>query len=462
MDKYNTNLLILGIGVSVNENDGIKRFKKYCESFDLKYKIVGAGKVWKGGDMDKGPGGGQKINEIRLEIENMTDSENKLLLICDTFDVVPLGCQEEIVEKFNAICCNDFNKVIFSSEVYCWPDNELSDSYPESDSKYKFLNSGCIIGYRHTIYNLIKDDLILDYDDDQRYFTKKYLDNQNNQIILDNKCELFQCLNGSHNDITIFRNRCYNKYTDSYPVFIHGNGPSKIALNRFTNYIETDVKKNMSTRISSNNRCTKVFLALYINSSDNHNCLLFIDHVKKICYDFLTVYAYDCNSNIDIENTVRKNNWNYIPNIKQYIFDDFLKTESEWYLLIEQKCIITRSCIVTDLLNISEKYQCNVISPMLVKKYNNFSNFWGDIDGSGFYRRSDDYYKLISYVNRGIFNVPYVTGIILINMTTIKNISMNFEETIDKDIDMELAKIFRDNTVFMYMANYHNYGYLLQ
>ena len=153
--------------------------------------------------------------------------------------------------------------------------------------------------------------------------------------------------------------------------------------------------------------------------------------------------------------------WTYVPNINQYIFDDFVNCDSEMYLMIEQRCIITKTTTVTKLLNIMEKHNYNIVSPMLVKNHCKFSNFWGDIDDSGFYKRSHDYYNLVTYVNRGIFNVPYVSGILLINRSTLKNFPIKLTNTFDNDVDMELAKFFRDNCLFVYMVNYDNYGYLL-
>ena len=260
----NEKILVLGIGVSIHKNDGVLRFEKFCKHYGLDYQIIGEGKQWMGGDMANGTGGGQKINEILNVIQTM---ENRLIILCDTFDLLPIAGPAEILDKFHLLCKND--QVLFSSEVFCWPDKHLSTAYPLVNSKYKYLNSGSIMGYRDQIYNLIKNGNIKDNDDEQRFFTLKYLSGEN--IILDHKCEIFQAINGATNDIVLHKNRIYNKYTNSYPIFIHGNGSSKLFLNYLENYIEPDPLKKYTVSLYKNYKIEnepKVFFALYIDSTN--------------------------------------------------------------------------------------------------------------------------------------------------------------------------------------------------
>lgn len=252
-----SDILVLGIGVSIHKTDGVLRFEHFCNAFNLPYKILGEGKVWRGGNMFVGSGGGQKINEIMEVIKPM---DNKLIIMCDTFDLFPIAGKEEIIAKFKQLAKP--GQILFTSEVFCWPDESLAERHPislilnSSDkaiNKYKFLNSGGIMGYRDDIYNLITDTdagtnnsstdsfIIRDNDDDQLFFTRKYLKmigEPSNKIVLDTKCEVFQAVNGCSDDLVIHRNRIYNKYTDSYPIFIHGNGPAKCHVNSYENYIE--------------------------------------------------------------------------------------------------------------------------------------------------------------------------------------------------------------------------------
>ena len=56
---------------------------------------------------------------------------------------------------------------------------------------------------------------------------------------MDYNCEIFQTLNNSVEDIkiNIDRSEIINTYTKTKPSIIHGNGPSKLNLNSFANYI---------------------------------------------------------------------------------------------------------------------------------------------------------------------------------------------------------------------------------
>lgn len=44
-----------------------------------------------------------------------------------------------------------------------------------------------------------------------------------------------------------------------------------------------------------------------------------------------------------------------------------------------------------------------------------FSNFWGALGENGFYARSEDYVEILEGKRIGIWDVPYVTGALLIS-----------------------------------------------
>lgn len=449
-------LLILGIGVSEYKNDGVLRFEHFCKSFGLQYKIVGEGHVWRGGDMAKNPGGGQKINELKMVLETMTD--NRLIIVCDTFDLFPIACEQEILNKYHTLCHP--NKIIFSSEIYCWPDKSLSNSYPESKSKYRYLCSGSFMGYRDTIYDLIKNDTVKDDDDDQLFFTKKFL--EGNNIVLDYGCELFQALNGTEYDIIIHKNRIYNKETNTYPVFIHGNGFSKFFLNTIENYIQTDMFSDHSFTLKKydSTNSTKIFIALYIDSQNYSVFEECFSHLVDLEYTNKEVYVYDRSENEDTKYLVELAGYVYKPNIFNYLYDDFLNSDAEYYFLLEQQYVITNKNIIQNLLSYMSESK-RIISPMGRKKNNNlYTNFWGEIDDNGYYKRSHDYFRIANYEIRGLWNVPYVTGAILMHRDIIKYNNLSKANKFE-DIDMQLCYNLRNYTLFMYVVNYNDYGFIV-
>jgi len=232
-ESHINNLLIIAVATDIN-NIGLQVFISSLKKNNIQYKILGLYQEWKGGIMEIGMGGGQKINLLKRELNTWDDYKLKttLLLFSDSYDVISVSCESEIIEKYNNI---SKNQILFSAEKYCWPDKSLQKYYPETHSQYKFLNSGGFIGVASDIQVILDIDIHDNYDD-QLYFTKIFLFN-NNKIQLDYNCIIFQTLNNAENDIYIYNNRIINKKTLSFPSLLHGNGNSKTYLQLINNYI---------------------------------------------------------------------------------------------------------------------------------------------------------------------------------------------------------------------------------
>jgi GR25 family glycosyltransferase involved in LPS biosynthesis len=170
-DEFDKFILIT---VATEENDQLDRFKKSCEYFGVPYKILGLGQQWNGGEAKNGVlqgfGGGQKVNLLKEELKTWETLENHIVMFTDSYDVILLQNPAEILNKFRAFT----RPVVFSAEKTCWPNPMLEESYPEAMTEYRFLNSGGFIGYADHIFNLIQDE-IDNKDDDQLYYTEKYL-----------------------------------------------------------------------------------------------------------------------------------------------------------------------------------------------------------------------------------------------------------------------------------------------
>lgn len=435
-----TDLQILGIGISLYKNSGISRFQYYCESNNLSYQIIGLGKKWLGGDMSLGPGGGQKIIETLNFLQNIP---NQLIVICDTFDLIPITSFQEIIDKYHILCPN--SEILFSSEIYCWPKSELSIEYPNKNTKYKYLNSGGIMGYRDDIYHLIKNAKINYHDDDQLYYTYQFFNNT--KIKLDYDCHIFQTLNGCHGDIVIHKNRIFNKYTNSYPIFIHGNGVSKSFLNHIENYIPAHLH-NYSQILVSPSFNNKVFLACYLNS--HHNITEFITSINKIKYSNLEIHIYDENYNQEFHDYVLKMNYHYHIS-REYTSNHFFESDCEYYFIINEWCILNNFNIINDLLKYSN-YR-DVIAPMLKNRHNiTLANFHSKII-NGEYVNGIDYSGIISGQWRGIWNVACVKYCMMMSRNLLQIIKINGKD------DMLICKECHDNTYFIYLVNDKEYGF---
>ena len=108
----------------------------------------------------------------------------------------------------------------------------------------RFLNSGAFIGYAPVVYDLITSSDIDNSDDDQLFYTKIYLNETSRnkyRIKLDERCKLFQNLNGAFGEVELKFTRhdafIENTLYNSRPKVIHGNGGSKVHLNSLANYL---------------------------------------------------------------------------------------------------------------------------------------------------------------------------------------------------------------------------------
>lgn len=234
---------------------------------------MGKEKIWDGGDVSIGPGGGQKINGLIDFLLKIPD--NDLVVFCDAYDVFITANIGTIADRFAKQQCD----ILFAGEKTCWPDPTLKDMFPLTDTDYRFLNSGCIIGYRWALVRMIKD-YVKNKDDDQLFYQKKYLeylDSKKIKIKIDHGCTLFQCLDDSVNDIALYNSIIYNKVTDSTPVVIHGNGSQdtkKHLLNLYNQYFmipSTDRISQVSSEILTCNFFTRAQCEKIISEAELYN-----------------------------------------------------------------------------------------------------------------------------------------------------------------------------------------------
>ncbi|RZF45758.1 hypothetical protein LSTR_LSTR014862, partial [Laodelphax striatellus] len=137
------------VTVASEETDGYKRFIRSTEINKIPVKVLGLGKEWLGGNMHS-TGGGYKVNLLKEELQKYKNDENKIIMFTDSYDVIINGAMKNIIYRFKQLEA----RIVFSAESTCWPDESLAESYPATESKYKYLNSG---GKNNYISSLIKD-----------------------------------------------------------------------------------------------------------------------------------------------------------------------------------------------------------------------------------------------------------------------------------------------------------------
>ena len=178
---------------------------------------IGKGIEWGGGVMEKGHGGGQKINLVREFIADKKDSD--VLLFLDGYDTFLSDSLEEISYRYTEFS----ERAIFSSERFCWPDERLSQELKKRNENqktpYQYLNSGTYIARIGDLKKLFSAP-IKDNADDQLYVQLQYLTGEHD-IALDVEGYIFLC-----HEPKAYQNRgqLYNPITGCYTCVYHGNG----------------------------------------------------------------------------------------------------------------------------------------------------------------------------------------------------------------------------------------------
>ena len=209
------------------EHVGFKRLKATALRYGIELHALGHKGEWKGGDMDKGTGGGQKINLLRKFFRNMKNFRPAdTFIFVDGYDVILTTHVKDIVETWRQMN----RPLLFAAEPYCYPDDSKKYAYQKVSTPYKYLNSGAFIGtmgqVKYMLASLPKN--IKDDEDDQLIYTKEFLFGGSINAI-DWECRIFQCLNGSTSALTIDtgRGQVVNELTGTRPGIIHANGPTK-------------------------------------------------------------------------------------------------------------------------------------------------------------------------------------------------------------------------------------------
>ena len=451
------------ITVATDKTDGYLRFTESCDIYNLPYITLGLNEKWEGLDMSKGPGGGHKINLLKKYLK--TIDNDSLILFTDSYDVIINTNIDEIIEKFINLNC----KLLFSSEIFCWPDVNLKNKYSKNNNYFKYLNSGGFIGYAKNIKDIILSSNIKNYDDDQLFFTNKFLENDNlenndNNIKLDYNCEIFQTLSGLNInlfDININKSRIFNSITSSNPCIIHGNGGvrSKLLLNYISNYIP------LKWRPVYGYYKNYIFDRKILNYPTIN---IIINKITDMLLIYLNKFNYPKNKIIiTLENNIIINDeFTLYKNVLRYNRNDINK------IFINNKCdyvlFLCHEHIIHNINTITELILCNkdIVAPMLKKKQSMWSNFWGDIDKNLFYKRSNDYIDILNLKRKGIWNVPYIYGTILIKNNKFNIISKILEkapnnEDLNEDLDMYFCRILREKNIFMFVCNLKEFGYII-
>ena len=431
--KFRSDLLL--ITVATEYNDAVKRYVQTANNYGFNPVIIGLENEWNGGNMIEGIGGGQKVNMLRKYLQKI--KKNSLIIFTDSYDVIVNDNINIIIDKYNEFYKN---KIVFGTECSCWPDESLSEYYPDVKCKNKFLNSGNFIGWSSDLLKIM-DIKIKNEDDDQLYYTMKYIYSLSNSknICLDYDNELFLCLNSQFSYKINYEKSCIEMDDDkrTRPTFIHGNGPLSVKrrLNRLSNYCTMGWNSIYGYKsIDYWNKPLPKIIVLYDIENGIHEKTL--EGIMQLQYpkDKITIVKLNFNL-LDFKN-----------------FED--KYDYEFIFYINSNIILHNKMVLLDLIHENK----NAISPMILKKGAVFSNFWGDVNKNNFYMRSDDYLEIVNYKKKGVWNAAYIGHCFLMKKEYFKE--ELFTENIDKGDNWDMAMCYnlRIMNIFMWTMNNQSYG----
>jgi hypothetical protein len=87
---YSVNILIsidalLVLTVATKETESLQRYLRSGKTAGLSVTVLGLGQTWNGGNVRVSPGGGQKINLVKAELEKYKDDKEKVILFTDRY-----------------------------------------------------------------------------------------------------------------------------------------------------------------------------------------------------------------------------------------------------------------------------------------------------------------------------------------------------------------------------------------
>uniref|UniRef100_A0A6Q2ZHG3 procollagen-lysine 5-dioxygenase n=1 Tax=Esox lucius TaxID=8010 RepID=A0A6Q2ZHG3_ESOLU len=480
----NTKLLVLT--VATQETDGFLRFMQSANYFNYTIKVLGMGEEWRGGDVGRSIGGGQKVRLLKQAMEGLADQEDLVVLSVDSYDLIFAGGPDEILRKFQEAN----HKVLFSAEGLIWPDKRLQDKYPAVRSGKRFLNSGGVIGYAPFVNQIVEQWNLHDNDDDQLFYTKIYLDPQQRESLnmsLDHKCHIFQNLNGAIDEVLLKfgteRVRVRNTVFDTLPVVIHGNANTKIYLNYLGNYIPNAWNYERGCGVCNHNmvdlsqlKYPTVLVGVFIQQptpflSEFFHRLVTLDYPK----DKLKIFVH--NNEVYHERHMQRF-WEESKDI----FNSFKVVGPEenlsqgearnmgmelcrqdpgcdHYFSIDADVMLTNKQTLKILIEQNRK----IIAPLVSRHGKLWSNFWGALSLDGYYARSEDYIDIVQSKRVGVWNIPYMAHVYLIKGEVLRNeLTERNHFVLEKlDPDMALSRHARELGIFMYITNRHEFGRLI-
>jgi len=203
-----------------------KKLLHSCNVNGIDINIIGKGTNW-----------GGFVTKFEIIVEYLSQLTTELVCLTDSRDVLYMSDEDTIYNTF--IENFDKDSIVFNGGTNSWPEPLFAELHPNQHKKYKYLNSGCVIGSRLTLLEAAKKSIELykktEYNDDQYILQKIFLDDElNGKLTLDYDCKIFQCIwdeargNSNNFDLIYTKDAIYNRLTNTHPLIFHFPGPTSV------------------------------------------------------------------------------------------------------------------------------------------------------------------------------------------------------------------------------------------
>lgn len=386
-----------------------------------------------------------KYELLHSALEPYSHDPETVILYSASQDVVFAKPLDAIVEAFK----ESDARILFAGDNECLPNPKLAESFSlvKADG-LKYLNSDLIMGYARDLYELteeVTDDI------DQLYFTKKYLNRDEvSQIKIDHFAEVFQILAfnmsvtldyDSDQSVYVVKNELH--WTQP-SVLLARDSTGHVMLNRFNDYINgardnttclTCLAHNVTYTEDEYPTITMAvfifyrtpFLEDYLEKIANLNypkskisvimASTFKIHEKTIA-EFKKKYAKEY-----AKFKYMGHEYNYSQlKLLQIGMKFAVQRKTEYYFVTDSAVHLDYNNTLLELVELNKDF----VAPILKRPTTIWSNFWGELDPRGFYKRSFDYVSIVENQIRGVWNVPYVAHCYLLHISVVPLIQYEF------------------------------------
>jgi len=397
-------------------------------------------------------------------VENVnSDSVNRYIKSCNSYGfdptIVEVSASYEInmntVLKNQLMNIKDNNIVIFSNLSNLMIANQnvvdLIDTYID-----KYENK--------IVTNEVKTDKngnsIMDRFIGRRNIIMDLVEGKETKIFLDEKNTFFYKID-INDDYKVIENKSVLTYENLSPVFVYTDNPKyndslrpikksereKIELNNICNYCcngwnSTYKYKNNDTKVYSDEELPFILLV----NNESHNIKESKELIHKINYPANKLLNMTINGHI-----------NNLSQIIKKIEETTAKSID--YIFYVDSCILLKNpnCL-RELL----KQNKNIISPLLKDQTNTYyTNYWGDFDDNFWYRRSKDYFDIVNFKKKALWNVPYIFGCFLMK-SSLWNDRFVIDNRLHNSDFITFCYNLRKNNIFIWLDNTNEYGNIIE